>query len=150
MDFKNDAAGRPRRQRTVVLADNTDPTTHRHCHTARVGSRTVTFRVAGDRVQAVWDRAPPTRWKPAQLAKYRRARDAFVARLDQDLGCKLDLDQARTEALVLAAEVYLKARAAGVTIALDAGEIRFHGDPLLVDAWSPVLRQHREALAAAP
>lgn len=123
--------------RNYTTSGSFQPLTQR----VQIGARSVTFLAGPESgIQAIWDPDPPSSWEPAQLFEYLRAREAFVARMDQELG-------SRMEALVQAGEACLSARAAGVTVVLDDGEICFQGDPLLVDAWSPVLHPHREALA---
>ena len=119
----------------------------------RIGSRWVAFVCAGDQsgrehhVAAVWDPAPPSRWKAGQLEQYRRARDAFLAELGAVLCCKpIVIDGADLEgvgALREAAEVLLSAQHAGVVVDRDG----IHGDPALLDAWRPTLDRHSQRIA---
>jgi hypothetical protein len=117
----------------------------------RIGSRSVRFThvaLSGQEhhVAAIWDPAPPRRWKAGQLARYRAARDAFVAEVDEVLGCKPILidkgDLAGLADLVPAGEILLAGRRAGVTCTAAGGEIQYHGDPDLVAVWAPRLRPH--------
>lgn len=122
----------------------------------RIGSRSVQFLCADlsgleHHVLAIWDPAPPKRWKQGQLAKYRAERDAFMAELDEAIGCKaIVLDKMDLEGVAVlnqAGEVLLAAKAAGVTCTADGGEIRYHGDPVLVAVWEPVVRPHAKGVA---
>jgi hypothetical protein len=117
----------------------------------RIGSRSVRFThvaLSGQEhhVAAIWDPAPPARWKPNQLAKYRKARADFLAEMDATLGCKPILidkgDLAGLADLVPAGEILLAARRAGVACTAADGEIQYHGDPDLVAVWAPRLRPH--------